>query len=84
LLETFPVPSDDAVVLRIIDEGEGIPQENLGRILDPFFSTRQDIGGTGLGLAISAAVIREHAGRMAFDSAPGRGTTVTVSLEALA
>jgi PAS domain S-box-containing protein len=84
LLETFSVPSDDAVVLRIIDEGEGIPQENLGRILDPFFSTRQDIGGTGLGLAISAAVIREHAGRMAFDSVPGRGTTVTVSLKALA
>ena len=62
--------------VEITDTGEGMPPEVLNRITDPFFTTRRDTGGTGLGLAISDTIIRDHGGRLQFDSRPGRGTTV--------
>jgi PAS domain S-box-containing protein len=68
------------VVLVVEDEGKGIAPEDLPRICDPFFTTKQDTGGTGLGLAISALLVREHGGSLVFASEPGRGTCATVSL----
>jgi len=82
VLETYT--RDHDAVLRITDNGIGIPAHLLSRIRDPFFSTKQSIGGIGLGLAISTAVIQDHGGNMVFDSAPNLGTTVTVTLRALA
>ncbi len=79
-LETLHVPDRKAVVVRITDQGEGVRPENMDRIFDPFFSTRQNIGGTGLGLPISFSIIKDHGGSLEFDSTPGRGTVVTVVL----
>jgi PAS domain S-box-containing protein len=69
-----------AVVITVRDEGEGMTPEVMGRLTEPFFSTRLDRGGTGLGLSICASIVREHNGSLQFESSPGRGTTVTVTL----
>jgi PAS domain S-box-containing protein len=70
------------VIVRIMDEGPGIPPEILLRILDPFFTTKRNAGGVGLGLSISARIVKDHGGTLTFESTPGKGTTATVSLPA--
>ena len=70
------------VVLRIIDQGHGIPADKVDRIFEPFFTTK-DVGkGTGLGLSLVYSIIEEHYGHIAIESpvADGRGTCVKVSL----
>jgi CheY-like chemotaxis protein len=57
-----------------------MPPEVLERALDPFFTTKPQGQGTGLGLTIAYGVVKAHRGRMEIDSAPGRGTRVTVHL----
>ncbi|HJV33802.1 transporter substrate-binding domain-containing protein [Geomonas sp.] len=69
-------------ILVVRDEGVGIAAENLSKLTDPFFTTKRDSGGTGLGLSVSAGIIKEHNGTLTFDSTPGSGTTVTLSLPA--
>ncbi|HAY37874.1 MAG TPA: hypothetical protein DCY53_00145 [Desulfobacteraceae bacterium] len=69
-----------SIVIKIRDEGIGIPSENLSQITDPFFTTRHDSGGTGLGLSISSKIVEEHDGRMNFESEVGKGTTVKIVL----
>ncbi|MEW6720210.1 MAG: ATP-binding protein [Thermodesulfobacteriota bacterium] len=59
-------------VIAVSDEGEGIPEENLERIFDPFFSTKAK--GTGLGLAIASRIMEAHGGFIRVRSAPGRGS----------
>jgi polar amino acid transport system substrate-binding protein len=66
--------------LSVRDEGVGIPKEHLKHLTDPFFTTKRDAGGTGLGLSVSAGIVKDHGGRLEFDSAPGSGTTVTMVL----
>ncbi|MBX3157896.1 MAG: hypothetical protein KF773_18145 [Deltaproteobacteria bacterium] len=68
------------VVITVIDDGPGIPAEQLARIFDPFFTTKKK--GTGLGLATCHAVIAEHGGRIDVDSTVGTGTKMAVSLPA--
>ncbi len=68
------------VVIKIHDEGVGIPQELGRRIMDPFFTTKLDAGGTGLGLSISQSIIKEHDGMLEFRSDPGKGTTFFIRL----
>ncbi|HSD19392.1 MAG TPA: transporter substrate-binding domain-containing protein [Anaeromyxobacter sp.] len=72
----------DAAVARITvrDEGVGIAPKHLGRLTDPFFTTKRDQGGTGLGLSVSAAIVKEHGGTLEFRSPPGGGTTVVLTL----
>jgi polar amino acid transport system substrate-binding protein len=69
-----------SVVLRVKDQGKGIPSESLPHITDPFFTTKQDSGGVGLGLSISERIVEEHGGRMIFTSEVGEGTQVEVIL----
>ncbi|MBI5485350.1 MAG: transporter substrate-binding domain-containing protein [Deltaproteobacteria bacterium] len=69
-----------AVLLTIADQGSGIVPEHLSRLTDPFFTTKRETGGTGLGLSVSAGIVQEHCGSLQFDSAPGQGTTVTLTL----
>jgi len=66
------------VVLRWRDSGVGMTEEVRRQAFEPFVTTRP--GGTGLGLAVVYAAVAEHAGTIAIDSAPGRGTVVTVEL----
>jgi polar amino acid transport system substrate-binding protein len=68
------------IVVRIQDEGEGIPPEILPHITDPFVSTKLDSGGVGLGLSVSSTIVKEHGGEMHFRSEPGKGTTAEVVL----
>ena len=70
------------VLIEVCDEGEGIPPDKLGRIMDAFFTTKRDIGGTGLGLSISYTIVKNHGGDLTFSSACGKGTTATVKLPA--
>ena len=68
------------VWVTIRDEGQGISERDLGRLTEPFFTTRTDAGGTGLGLSISRSIIERHGGSMGFESVLGGGTTVTIRL----
>jgi signal transduction histidine kinase len=72
----------DKVVLRVIDDGPGIPQETLARIFEPFFTTKQGTG-TGLGLWVSDTIVAKHGGTIEVTTrteAPGNGTTFEVTL----
>ncbi len=70
--------SNDFVEIHFTDTGKGISQENLGRILEPYFTTRA--GGTGLGLLIVERIVRAHGGEIGIESEEGVGTTVSVRL----
>jgi PAS domain S-box-containing protein len=70
----------DSVVVRIKDDGEGIPPELIDRIFDPFFSTRTVYEGSGLGLGIAYQIVKSHGGEIDVDSAPGEGTCFHVRL----
>ena len=72
--------SEKHVLIEVRDEGEGIPSENLQRIVDAFFTTKRDIGGTGLGLSVSYNIVKNHGGDLTFSSEFGKGTTATVTL----
>jgi polar amino acid transport system substrate-binding protein len=69
-----------SVTLTLTDEGSGIAPEHLPHLTDPFFTTKRESGGTGLGLSVSATIVKEHSGLLTFDSTPGSGTTVTLTL----
>ena len=81
-LATVSEPLTREVVLTVVDDGVGIDPEHLSHLMDPFFTTKRDVGGTGLGLSVSAGIVKEHGGRLEFDSIPGRGTTVRLSFPA--
>jgi signal transduction histidine kinase len=68
------------VVLGVADNGCGIPPEAIGRIFEPFFSTKRDRGGTGLGLSMVRWFAEANGGSVHVDSAVGSGTTVTLML----
>lgn len=68
------------VTIEVRDEGIGIAEDDLARVMEPFFTTRRSSGGMGLGLAVSARIAREHDGRLEIDSRPGCGTTARLVL----
>jgi signal transduction histidine kinase len=70
----------DHVAIRISDTGCGIPEENLSKIRDPFFTTKEVGTGTGLGLSIVDEIIRSHNGQLLVESEVGKGSTFTVVL----
>jgi signal transduction histidine kinase len=73
---------EGGVSISIADTGGGMDEATLGRSFDLFFTTKP--GGTGLGMAIVRSVVDRHGGRLDIDTAPGRGTTIEISLPAVA
>ena len=72
---------DDRVILRVSDNGCGIPVEHLSRVFDPFFTTRLGQGGSGLGLHIVFNLVTTTlGGEIRVDSAPGKGAVFTIDL----
>jgi len=77
---TTKLHDPEHVAIRVADTGCGIPEENLSRIRDPFFTTK-DVGtGTGLGLSIVDEIIRSHNGELLVESVVGKGSAFTVLL----
>ena len=68
------------VAVSVKDSGEGIPKENLDKVLEPFFSTKPVGKGTGLGLSLCFGIIEAHGGRIEIKSQPGKGTEVVILL----
>src|SRR5208337_634530 len=69
----------DAVEIKVMDTGKGIPPEFLPHVFDPFFTTKGE-GGTGLGLSVSYGIIKNHNGEIRVESKVGVGTTFTIEL----
>jgi signal transduction histidine kinase len=63
---------DGAVVVRVIDDGPGVPEDVLPRIFEPFVTTKPKGEGTGLGLGIARKIVEKHGGEMRCESRPGR------------
>ncbi|MDQ7833312.1 MAG: ATP-binding protein [Desulfovibrionaceae bacterium] len=74
------LPEGRYLRLTVADDGPGISPEIIDNIFDPFFTTRKDDGGTGLGLAVVQGIVRNHNGRVAVLSGPGRGASFSVYL----
>ncbi|MBI4688198.1 MAG: hypothetical protein HY756_10560 [Nitrospirae bacterium] len=72
--------ADGWAKIKIADSGMGIPQENLSKVFDPFFSTKDIGAGTGLGLSICYGIITQHNGDINIESMEGEGTIVNISL----
>jgi len=62
------------------DTGRGMPADELRRLFDPFYSTKDDDRHMGLGLFVSHEIVRQHGGTLSAESEPGRGSVFTVVL----
>ena len=71
---------DKGIVVKVKDDGCGIPEADMERIFEPFFSTKKDKGGTGLGLSITYGLVREIGGTIQVESEMGKGTQFTITL----
>jgi two-component system sensor histidine kinase PilS (NtrC family) len=72
----------DQVAVEFRDDGPGIEPGDLGRVGEPFFTTKR--GGTGLGLAIAQRIVERHGGALTLESVAGHGTTARVTLPVFA
>lgn len=68
----------DNVNIEIEDNGPGIPEKVLGRIFEPFYTTKEEGKGTGLGMSVSLAIIKEINGDIRVESIPGQGAKFTI------
>lgn len=71
-------PMGHVAVIRVVDNGPGIPKADQEKVFQPFYSTREE--GTGLGLSIAARIIEDHRGCLNLKSREGKGTTFTITL----
>jgi signal transduction histidine kinase len=72
--------SDGRVVIRVADQGKGIPEEIMDRVFEPYFTTKTS--GTGLGLSLTRTIIEKHNGDISLESRQGQGTTVSITIPA--
>ena len=68
------------IVIKVTDTGTGMSETTIGRIFDPYFTTKEEGKGTGLGLPVVKAIVRNHGGQILVDSIEGKGSTFRVFL----
>ncbi|MCG6944986.1 MAG: response regulator [Deltaproteobacteria bacterium] len=73
-------PHKGLVEIKVTDTGRGISREDLSKVFDPFFSTKEEGKGLGLGLSVVHAIIDRHKGTISAESTPGKGTVFTITL----
>jgi signal transduction histidine kinase len=78
VIEVTAVRTADGVEVAVRDDGAGIDPAHHERVFRPYFTTKKQ--GTGLGLFVTRKIVGEHGGSVAFESAPGKGTTFRVRL----
>jgi two-component system NtrC family sensor kinase len=71
---------DSALLLTVSDTGVGIPERDLKRIFEPFYTTKTNGEGTGLGLSIVSRIVEHHRGKIDVASTPGEGTIFKIQL----
>jgi signal transduction histidine kinase len=77
----IPLPGGpQGVEIHVSDNGNGIPQKNLDKIFQPFFTTKPTGQGTGLGLSLSYDIVKGHDGELTVETKQGEGTTFTIHL----
>lgn len=80
VIETFSLPEDKSVVIKLKDTGPGMDPEILPKIFEPFYTTKKKGKGVGLGLSVVYGIIKDHGGKIEVDSAPGQGTEFRIKL----
>ncbi len=70
----------DQILISITDNGNGIPEDLVAKIFQPFFTTKPTGQGTGLGLSLSYDIVKAHQGKLHFETEPGVGTTFFIEL----
>ena len=81
-IETRPVDDGEGCLIRVTDTGVGMSAETMGKMFEPFFTTRAESGGTGLGLSTVYGTAVQSGGRVDVESELGEGTTISVYLPA--
>ena len=71
------------VAIEVRDSGPGIPEDKIGKIFDPFYTTKPTGQGTGLGLSVARQIVELHKGRISIANAPGGGAVATILLKSL-
>lgn len=79
-IKIYTEENDEGVIVRIKDNGVGIPEEIKDRIWEPFFTTKEVGVGTGLGMSITYGIIEKHGGKIELMSEVGKGTEFVISL----
>jgi len=79
---TSAEPEHDTLILRVKDSGVGMTERVLKKVTEPFFTTKETGKGTGLGLSMVAGFVDQSSGKLEIESAPGKGTTISISLPA--
>ncbi len=75
-------PGNDTLLLRVKDSGVGMAERVLKKVTEPFFTTKETGKGTGLGLSMVAGFVDQSSGKLEIESAPGKGTTISILLPA--
>lgn len=74
----------DRILVEVSDNGSGLKEEDLGRVFDPFFTTREVGQGTGLGLSVCYGIVREHGGHITARNGEAGGAVFTIELPVMA
>ena len=72
---------DDKIQITVTDNGNGIPQNIVDKIFQPFFTTKPTGQGTGLGLSLAYDIVKAHGGDLKVNSTEGEGTEFTIQLQ---
>ena len=82
-VSTYYNKTRNKVRIKVEDQGIGIKAGDLKYIMDPFFTTKREMGGTGLGLSVLYNIVKSHGGLLILNSKPEKGTTARASFPPL-